>query len=73
MLRNKNNEQIYEYQGGTTYKNIFTGKVGNVDDETAAKVFKLPVNLNLLVKKNPEVLDLIKNLGLKALPNTFTE
>ncbi len=64
---------LYEYNGeaamendevGCSLTNLATGKEGIMSKEVVRNNLGLPVTLNLLVSKNPAVLDLIKTLNL---------
>jgi len=55
----------YESLGNGQYRNIRTGKVGEVSDEQAKNVFTISVGLSLSVGSNVLVLELIQRLGLR--------
>lgn len=65
IVRNVQNSDLYEYLGENKYKNLRTGKEGVVDEETAARVFKINLEATQLIGENPIIADLIKSLNLK--------
>ena len=64
ILRNKSNQNAYECLGGNRYRNIVSGKEGEVSDEKAKEVFTISVPLSLACSVNPLVKKLINRLGL---------
>jgi hypothetical protein len=64
LSKRKSNGYIYQWMGGNTFKNIITGESGEVAPEKAREVFTLPVSFNLMVNKNPYIIDLVKELKL---------
>ena len=40
IVRNIQNNQLYQYMGGTKYKNLITGVEGEVADDIAKKLFR---------------------------------
>lgn len=65
VVRNIQNNQLYFYEGENNFKNIRTGAVGNVDDETARKIFKINIEATEVINEYPMVAELIKRLHLK--------
>ena len=64
VLRNKSTNIPYECLGGNRYRNIVSGKEGEVSDEKAKEVFTISVPLSLACSVNPLVKKLINRLGL---------
>lgn len=65
VVRNIQNNDAYEYLGENEYRNLRTGKSGNVDEETARKIFKVNLELTTMLNENEVVADLIHKLNLK--------
>jgi hypothetical protein len=64
LLVNKKNGAVYEHQTGNEFKNLSTGKTGEITREKAMASLVMPVKLNYLVDKNPHMLDLIRKFSL---------
>lgn len=59
---NKNTNVLYRYEGGNLYTNMLTDKFGEVDENIAKDVFSIPVSLNILISKYPNISSLIHKL-----------
>ena len=66
ICRNVQNQDLYEYLGGNKFKNIRTGKSGDVDETKAAEVLKFNVEASTILNEFPNVELLIKQLNLKC-------
>lgn len=66
IVRNIGNNQLYKYLGNDVFENIVTGKSGTVGEDKASSVFRFNVEATLICDEFPEVLNLIKNVGLKV-------
>ena len=64
IVRNIQNNQIYQYLGGSKYKNLITGVEGEVSDEMAKKIFKINLQATKILYDFPIVQTLISELGL---------
>lgn len=64
VVRNIQNSELYFYKGENIFENIITGKSGNVDDETAKRIFKVNLEVTLLINEYPNLIKLIKSLKL---------
>lgn len=58
---------IYEYRGGNTFMNVKTGVTGEVPDDVAQANFYIPLRLNAVLMDRPELLPLVKELGLSVV------
>ncbi len=67
IVRNINNNVLYEYLGENIFMNLATGKSGKVSDETARKTFKVNLEATIIVNDYPIIKDLISKLGLKFI------
>lgn len=65
ILRNINNNEAYEFLGGNKYRNLRTGKEGEVPEEKAKDVFKFNIEATEIINEYPEVENLIRTLNLK--------
>lgn len=65
IVVSKKTRDIYKYHGDTKYENITTGAKGKIKDEDANKHFAIPIILNSMVQKNPEIINLISKLNLQ--------
>lgn len=61
----KKTRDIYQYHGEEKYENITTGNKGKLKDEDAKRLFSIPMTLNIMAEKNPEIINMIKKLNLK--------
>jgi len=69
IVVSKKTRDIYKYHGDTKYENITTGAKGKIKDEDANKHFAIPITLNSMVQKNPEIINLISKLNLQLEPS----
>ena len=69
IVVSKKTRDIYKYHGDTKYENITTGAKGKIKDEDANKHFAIPITLNNMVQKNPEIINLISKLNLQLEPS----
>lgn len=65
VVRNIQNNDAYEYLGENKYKNLRTGKSGEVDEETARKIFKVNLELTTMLNEFPYLETAIQKLNLK--------
>lgn len=65
IVRNVQNNQLYMYVGENKYKNMITGIEGEIDPETARKVFRINLHLTEICYEFPKVQELISRLNLK--------
>lgn len=65
IVRNIQNNDAYEYLGENKYKNLRTGKSGEVDEETARKIFKVNLELTTMINEFPYLETAIQKLNLK--------
>jgi hypothetical protein len=65
VVRNIQNNDAYFYLGENKFQNIRTGKEGEIDDETAQRVFKINVEASAIINEYPIVAELISKLNLK--------
>ena len=64
IVRNIQNNQLYQYLGGNKYKNLITGVEGEVPDDMAKKIFKINLQATKIIRDFPIVQTLIYELGL---------
>jgi hypothetical protein len=64
IVRNIQNNQLYQYLGGNKYKNLITGIEGEVSDDMAKKIFKINLQATKIIHDFPVVRTLISELGL---------
>lgn len=64
IVVNKANRVPYEYLGENKFKNIHTGKEGEVPEDKANGVFVINADLALLCEKNKNLKTLIQSLSL---------
>lgn len=64
IVRNIQNNQLYQYLGGNKYKNLITGVEGEVPDDMAKKIFKINLQATKIVHDFPVIQTLISELGL---------
>lgn len=65
VVRNVQNNDAYFYAGDNVFENIRTGGNGNVDDETAKRIFKINPAASEIINEYPLVADLIQKLNLR--------
>lgn len=65
ICRNIQNNLPYEFLGGNKFRNLLTGKEGEVDDEKAREVFRFSVEATMIINEYPEVENLINTLQLR--------
>lgn len=65
IVRNIQNNDLYEYLGENKFVNLRTRQAGTIDDETAARVFKINLEATELIAKYPHLKDFIHTLGLR--------
>lgn len=62
---NKKTGDIYRWEGGLRFRNLTTGKSGELQTkEQAQGAFAIPLRLNELARKNQNLVNLIEGLGL---------
>ena len=69
IVRNVQNNQFYMYLGNNKYRNMVTDMEGEIEPEKAQKVFKINLSLTQMCHEFPMIIQLIKQLGLKADTN----
>jgi aspartyl/asparaginyl-tRNA synthetase len=70
IVRNIQNNDLYQYFGENRFTNLRTLKTGVVDDETAGKIFKVNADATGLISKYPNIKAMIHILGLKIVNNS---
>lgn len=65
ILRNISNNEAYEFLGGNGYRNLRTGKEGEVPEEKAKNVFKFNIEATELINEYPLIETMIKQLNLR--------
>lgn len=66
IVRNIQNNDLYRYLGENKFRNIRTGQEGIIDDEVAAKVFRINLEATELCEEFPLIEQMIKSLNLKS-------
>jgi len=66
IVRNVKNNCLYEFVGGTKFRNLITGIEGDVPEEKAKEVFRINVEATALINEFPEIKNLIKSLNLRC-------
>lgn len=69
VCRNIYSNDLYQYLGGNTFRNIRTGAEGELDQPTAAANLKINIEATTLLNKYPVCLELIQKLNLKMQPD----
>lgn len=65
LTTNKRTGDIYRWEGGLRFKNLTTGREGELQTrEQAQGAFAIPLHLNELAGKNQNLVSLIEGLGL---------
>ncbi len=72
IVRNVQNDDLYQYLGDNRFKNLRTLKEGKVTDEVAQKIFKINMDATIILSKYPNVYGLINKLGLK-IENNYSQ
>lgn len=70
IVRNIQNNDLYQYLGENRFLNLRTLKEGVVDDEIARKIFKINIDATVLISKYQNIKSLINILGLKNVNNS---
>ena len=65
VVRNIQNDQLYLHVEGNKFKNMITGNEGEVEEETAQKLFRINLAATQICNEFPNVQELIKRLNLK--------
>lgn len=65
ICRNIQNNDLYRYLGGNRFRNLRTGKEGDVSDELAQTTLKINLEATELINQNPLLEEMIKVLNLK--------
>jgi hypothetical protein len=65
IIKHKETNHIFQQNEDGTFTNLTTGNTGVLTPENAQGKFTIPVMANILVHKNPLVLELIKTLKLE--------
>ncbi len=69
IVRNIQNNNLYRYLGGNTYRNIMTGVEGEIDEVVASRIFKINLELTDLCENFPNIEIMINKLKLKSDKN----
>jgi hypothetical protein len=69
IVRNIQNNNLYRYLGGNTYRNIMTGVEGEIDEAVASRIFKINLELTDLCENFPNIDIMINKLKLKLDKN----
>ena len=69
IVRNIQNNNLYRYLGGNTYRNIMTGVEGEIDEAVARRIFKINLELTDLCENFPNIEIMINKLKLKSDKN----
>ncbi len=65
LTTNKKTGDIYKWEGGLRFKNLTTGRDGELQTkEQAQQAFAIPLQLNALANQNENLITLIQVLGL---------
>lgn len=65
IVRNIQNNDLYEFLGGNRFRNLRTGREGDVDDELARKIFRINVEASRMLSDYPHIAEMISTLNLK--------
>ncbi len=65
VVRNIQNEDLYEYFGENKFQNIRTKKEGVVSDEQAKEIFKINLEATELISEYPLIAEFINKCNLK--------
>lgn len=65
ICRNIQNNDLYRFLGGNRFRNLRTGKEGEVSDELAKSTLKINLEATALINENPLLEEIIKRLNLK--------
>ena len=68
VLSNIQNNDLYLHLGEDNYRNLRTGKEGEIKPKLAAAIFNLNVPMTVMIGDNIVIESLIKKLQLKAEP-----
>lgn len=66
IVRNVQNNDLYQYLGGNKFKNLRTLKEGDVPDDVCKKIFRINMDATVLISKYPVISKMINTLGLKC-------
>lgn len=64
VVRNVRSNDLYFYEGENKFTNIRTGNSGIVSDDAASKTFTINAEATIILNEYPNVIELIKRLGL---------
>lgn len=65
IVRHIKTNVLYRHIGGNKFRNLITGKEGEVAEETAREIFKINVEATMIINEFPEVENLIRTLNLR--------
>lgn len=71
VLQNIQNNDAYLHLGEDMYRNLRTGKEGEIKPELATSIFNLNVPLTVMLAENPILETMIKKLNLRITPNNI--
>lgn len=63
VVASKSSNTLYRFNGDTNFTNLKTGVTGDIEIDKAKVLFKVPVELNIVVLKFPNVLKLLEVLS----------
>lgn len=65
LTTNKKTGDVYQWRGGLRFRNLTTGRDGELEtNEQAKQAFVIPLQLNALANQNENLITLIQVLGL---------
>lgn len=65
IVRNIQNNDLYQYLGNNKFKNLRTLNEGEIDEETAQKIFRINMDATILISQYPMIPEFINKLKLK--------
>lgn len=65
IVRHISNSEAYEFLGGNKWRNLRSGKEGEVSEEKAREVFKFNVEATQIFHEYPLVKELIQKLNMR--------
>lgn len=65
ICRNIQNNDLYRFLGGNKFRNLRTGREGEISDEMAQKTLNINLDATELINENPIIEEMIRTLNLK--------
>lgn len=65
IVRNIQNNDLYLWLGENRFRNLRTGKEGEVDEEKAKEIFKINLEATAMINEFPIIKTIISKLNLK--------